>query len=157
MTKHISNWLDLEKYGLCFLTGESCAYGIRLLFDLNELGKDLICNFFGLRIIPNTSNIFNENWNTKVNGFPAIASILLPPGIFRDLAEFCLFHIDHCYGIFIQSEHYLIGCDKSDFEKYQRIFGDDKRYICIRNINYCPDLKKIKDDRNIHQMSQRNK
>jgi hypothetical protein len=155
-TKTIHTWLDFKGYGIGFLTGESCAYGIRLLFDLNKDGVQIIRNFFGLEFdIDNPTNGFTKNWNSTVNGIPAIASILLPLGIFQELAIFCLFNVNYCYGVFIESDNIIIGCNEDYFERYQNIFGNDKKYKFMRNPNYVHNSDKTKDDKNIHQMSGR--
>lgn len=96
MAVHIHTWNDLQRYGINSLTGEACSYSQRLLCDLNEKGVDLVREYFGLMIVLNPQVQFARNWNTQVNGSPAIASIMLPRGIFGDLAKFILFHIEKC-------------------------------------------------------------
>ena len=89
--KSFTSWKDLEKYGINNLTGESCAYGLRFLCDLNEQGRTLMCDYFSL---PFASAQFVKNWNQKVNGEEAVASILLPSTIFTHLCIFIAFHIE---------------------------------------------------------------
>ena len=84
--RHIRNWNDLGHYGINFLTGEACAVGKRLLCDVNDQGRRLLCSIFGLP--PNTT--FAENWNNQVNGDEAIGSIFLPPQLLTFLAAMIL-------------------------------------------------------------------
>ena len=70
----IRNWDDLRDYGINFLTGEACAVGKRLLCDVSEQGRRLLCSVFGLP----SNTAFAENWNRQVNGEPAVGSIFLP-------------------------------------------------------------------------------
>lgn len=89
--KILKNWEQLEEYGINALTGEACGYAMRLLCDLNEDGKKLMVNFFG----GNIEFRENSNWNSKVNGKEAIASIMLTRRMFEDIAKFCLLTIDN--------------------------------------------------------------
>lgn len=86
----LRDWSDLTPFGLQYLTGERCRYGMRMLCDLNEDGTKLVSEFLGL---PQALHIccFEGPWNREVNGKPSVASILLPTGCFVQLAVFCLF------------------------------------------------------------------
>jgi hypothetical protein len=47
--QHInSNWRELQKYGIFMLTGESCAYSMRVLCDVNEKGWRILRNYLGM-------------------------------------------------------------------------------------------------------------
>lgn len=94
MGKHISNWRDLEQYGINSLTGEACAYGMRQLCDLNASGVRLMNAFLGLRF-GNTAG-YADNWNSTVNGDKAIASIMLPREMLEPLSKFILFGTEKC-------------------------------------------------------------
>jgi hypothetical protein len=153
MNKHIRSWFDLERYGICFLTGEACAYGLRLLFDLNLDGVRLISNFLGIRYNDDGSNAFAANWNSKVNGQPAIRSVLLPSGIFQELTIFCLFHAEKVYGICIQRDGSIIGLARKEFDQYKEIFKEDTGMKFRYNI--ASHHQEVVDGRNIHQMSGR--
>jgi hypothetical protein len=97
--KTLNRISDLEQYGLEYLTGEACALSHRLLFDMNADGATLMCEYFGLPCIEAGSQTwrarppFASNWNTRVNGKPAVVSILLPrnPEFYRELFKFLLF------------------------------------------------------------------
>lgn len=96
MTAYINNWSDLSKYGINCLTGEACAYSMRLLCDLNEDGIELLCNFFGMSYVEGITRPFSKNWNSQVNNKPAVSSVMLPRGVFEELCRFALFSRDHC-------------------------------------------------------------
>jgi hypothetical protein len=88
--KTISSWIDFKEYGIIYLTRESCSYNLRILFDLTTEGAKLLTDFLG----QNVSIQNNSNWNSK-----AVASIMLPPSIFEDLAIFTLFEKTDCVRI----------------------------------------------------------
>lgn len=82
----LSNWRDLEDFGIDMLTGEACGLSMRLLCDVTERGKVLIERFFGGTITVKPGS----NWNGGNKADPHVGSILLPSGVFSDLAAFCL-------------------------------------------------------------------
>mgnify|MGYP000925854621 CR=1 FL=1 len=91
-----NGWKDLEKYGIKSLTGEACAYSMRLLCDLNEDGAKVLASFFGATL----SFTEGSNWNSMVNDKPARYSVLLPRGILDELRQFIIFSVcgkTYCY------------------------------------------------------------
>lgn len=82
----IRDWNDLRSFGINVLTGEACAVGKRLLCDVNDQGRRLLCSIFSLP----TNTRFAENWNSSVNGDDAIGSIFLPPHLFSFVAAMIL-------------------------------------------------------------------
>ena len=70
---HFNSWQDLEKVGIVPLTGESCAYVMRILCDLTGSGEDLLKSYFG---IPGNSK-FADPWNRGSAQDPHVSSILL--------------------------------------------------------------------------------
>jgi hypothetical protein len=84
--KPVSRFFDMGQFGLTGLTGEACAYGMRMLCDVNEEGKALLAEFFGMHSIA-----LERNWNGFVNEQPAIGSIMLPHDIVHKLAQFAFF------------------------------------------------------------------
>lgn len=82
----IGSWRDLEAYGIDALTGEACAYAMRMLCDVTARGKELLESFLGgtVTIRPET------NWNGGSKDDPHVGSILLPRGILGELAPFLL-------------------------------------------------------------------
>jgi hypothetical protein len=84
--KPVSRFFDMAQFGLTGLTGEACAYGMRMLCDVNEEGKALLADFFGM------SNIeLDRNWNSTVNEQPAIGSVMLSHDLVPKLAQFAFF------------------------------------------------------------------
>lgn len=79
--KTLRGFRDLEEYGIISLTGEACGLSMRLLCDLTPEGVSAIEEFLGIRI--RTGN----NWNSREG---QVASIMLPHGIFHELAAFLL-------------------------------------------------------------------
>lgn len=73
----LRNYSNLEPYGIEFLTGEACAMGERLLFDLTMEGKEHIERFFGGSAVVKTGTGTNPG---------STASILLPSSVMTDLA-----------------------------------------------------------------------
>lgn len=102
MPLHINGWNDLTQFGINALTGESCAYSMRLLCDLNEDGVDLMRQFLGLPATVGMEELysqFSSNWNSRVGDKPAIASIMLPRGVYDDLCRFIIFLKTYDYAL----------------------------------------------------------
>lgn len=113
MKSKISNWEHLEPFGIRYLTSESCGYGLRLLCDVNQQGREAIGLFFGqCRLLP-----LSKNWNSEVNGEPAVGSVMLPRSIFRDLAAFLLLEEGH--EVIVIRDHEVSGCSREMYEKHQ--------------------------------------
>jgi hypothetical protein len=85
----ITDWNDLGTYGLNCLTGEACAYGERLLFDVNDVGRKFLADYFSC-----PEMCLAPNWNSKINGVPATGSIMLCRELFGPLARFALYHVE---------------------------------------------------------------
>lgn len=144
----INGWSGMKKYGIGFLTGEADAYSIRGLCDVNQKGKELLEKFFG-----GTIEIrLNTNWNSKVNGEESIGSIMLPYGILKELATFCLFQVDGYYCAIYHRDDSILGAFEEDFKRYQEFMPE----IAYRlNWAYKADPSISRDGRNVHQMSGR--
>lgn len=106
--KVIRNWNDLEPYGVSCLTGEACGYGYRLLCDLNAMGVQLVQNCLEISEIK-----LRDAWNSKVNGEPAIASIMLPPSMITPLAIFALLDAG-CRQVFTMYSGEVYGVEVND-------------------------------------------
>lgn len=87
MNTQLYNWNDFGEFGIGFLTGESCAYNFRILFDLTAEGKTLMLSFLGM---PEDTKMA-EPWSSYVGGQPTVASVMLPPSLFFELSVFTLF------------------------------------------------------------------
>lgn len=86
-TYNDSDMMDLGKeVGIGWLTGESCAFSLRILFDLTAEGVALIERALTIRISPNTY----RNYNSMVGNEPAIASIKMSPEMLREVLVFHL-------------------------------------------------------------------
>lgn len=99
---------DLERYGINPLTGEACRVGRRILTDLSARGICVVGDLLGI-----DHRQFPENWNSKVNGEPAVASFMLPYSMIRDLMVWCLIQ-DGCTAIIETDEDYIYGREESD-------------------------------------------
>ena len=77
---------DLRQFGINYLTGEACAYGMRKLCDVNEDGVKLLSDFFGC---PELN--LAQNWNSMVGEKPAIGSVMLTLSCVQDLSQFAFF------------------------------------------------------------------
>lgn len=118
MSVQINGWPDLQRYGINALTGEACAYSMRLLCDLSDKGVDHVREYFGLQLTLKPCAQFAANWNSAVDGRPAIASIMLPRGILRDLGTFLLFSVDKIDFIVDLPGGGLAGYTSADMAKY---------------------------------------
>lgn len=143
---YIEDLKKLNKYGINYLTAESCAYSLRLLLDLNEDGVKLVSKWLGGGITFRK----NSNWNPAVNKKPAIASIMLSREAIDSLITFILYDVERCYAI--GSDKYgHIGFTQTEFNKLS-----DKQKQNLR-INYALESDNVKNGRNIHQFTGRYK
>ena len=88
--KTLQSTRDLQDFGINPLTGEACKFGMRVLCDLTEKGRDLVCVFLGGEMIDG----FPENWNTQVGNEKAVSSVMLTHRALSDLMVFALLR-DH--------------------------------------------------------------
>ena len=128
--KTIRDARDLERYGINLLTGEACRVGRRILTDLSAKGVGIVSDLLGI-----DHQQFRENWNSKVNGEPAVASFMLPYSMIRELMVWCLIK-DGCTAIIETDEEYIYGREDSDDpeEWDERVDFFRKRYKWIRTI-----------------------
>lgn len=82
----LRQWSDLEQFGIHCLTGEACAFSMRLLCDVNEDGLALLADFWGVPELEAAPPM-----NHTVNKKPAIGSVMLARSCFHDLAHFAFF------------------------------------------------------------------
>ena len=124
-TNNIGSFSDLEEYGLNCLTGEACAFHMRLLFDYNAEGAELLTNFLGLPVLAD-----NSNWNSRVDGEDAVGSIMLTADAAWELATFAMLQYGFDRVIPNQPEHH--GCYGYDLgnqiaDEYETGIGDKYR------------------------------
>lgn len=137
--KQLSNLNDLKEYGIKFLTAEACAYSMRLLFDLDNQGKEIIRDFFSFMKVE-----FAPNWNSGSNG-----SIMLPRSIMYDLMVFCLLRDNEV--AYINEQFHYVG--EMTFEEYKEICGKDNYYAKCKF--YLKGPGPSSGSRNIHVFSGR--
>ena len=85
-TVQINSWTDLQPFGIGALTGEACAYSMRLLCDVNDSGRDILAEYFGINY-----EGFTSPWNSQVGGQESVGSIMLTRELLMPLATFVLF------------------------------------------------------------------
>lgn len=108
--KSISNFADLEAYGIIALTGEADNLGFRLLCDLTKAGEHLVRITYGLA----HEGGFNESWNQGSEKDPHISSVMLDVlGSVRTLAIMALTQIDKCHTVLI-TENVVYGLETGD-------------------------------------------
>jgi hypothetical protein len=144
MMETISGWDGLREYGINALTGEACAYGMRILCDVNEDGKQILESFFSM-------SVTSRNWNSTVNGKPAVGSVMLHRVMFEPLATFILLHVKKCYAVASGTWLFgITGMDREHYEKYKN--QDGMRFF----LNWSSgDSSVSRDGRNVHQISGR--
>lgn len=116
--KTLHSLADLSTFGVGILTGEACPFGLRLLCDLTEAGRDLVAAYLGSPEL----DCFPENWNTSVAGERAVSSVMLTRSALSDLCIFALF-IKGGATVVLERGGVYIGLDPSD--------GYYSRYIDI--------------------------
>lgn len=137
---------NLPEYGIQILTGEACAFGQRLLCDLNEDGITLVADFLGLNPDPLS---FRPRMNSQVNGKPSLASMMLTRGTIQDILKFIL-----ClegWEIIVQFRGDWIGRTEETHERAKRFDSPDA--IVFRNWK-SPGQPSI-GSRNVHAMTGR--
>lgn len=88
--KSIRDWNGLAEFGINALTGEADRTGQRILCDLTQPGKEVVCDLLGL-----PGNIqLTSCWNSGVG------SMMLPYNLFKDLAAWCLVMRCKCDEVF---------------------------------------------------------
>ena len=124
----------LRGFGLEHLTGESCAIGLRILYDVSEQGIRLIEQAFSLKIDMERTP---RNWNSKVGDRSAIASIRLSWFQAKDLL---LYGLARKYKYVVSTtvkegnwkygiNEYLYGTDsKEDLDELLTIIDKSKWY-----------------------------
>ena len=86
------NYENIKDYGINILTGEACAFGMRLLCDMSAEGVDLLCDFYGLKPVSWLEEVpFPRNVNSRVKDKDAIASCMLTHSTMTELYKFILF------------------------------------------------------------------
>jgi hypothetical protein len=107
-TIHIDGWRNLSQLGINSLTGEADRLSLRLLCDLNDEGRELVLDYLGF---PADTHMA-DNWNSQVDGLPAVASVMLHRESWRQIAEFGLFRRGALANIYVGNQ--IIGVFTQD-------------------------------------------
>lgn len=129
--KTLQSTRDLQDFGINPLTGEACKFGMRVLCDLTEKGRDLVCTFLGGQMIDG----FPENWNTQVGNERAVSSVMLTHRTLADLMVFSLLRDHH---VVLVRGSAATGLTKDDpyYDRYMEIATDPTSgYTVYRNPN----------------------
>lgn len=141
---------DLVQYGINTLTGEACAYSMRVLCDLSEDGADLVSCFMG---VPYHRGMFPKNWNSMVGDKPSVYSIMLTRSALRELMKFALLSIDRVSLIVESKDGALVGLSPSDeyYAAYVQRAGEHTEVYTIHR--HPENLRYNASDRNQHAMT----
>lgn len=143
--KAVFNWADMKQFGIDYLTGEACGYGIRSLFDLDKRGRKLVADFFGL-----DPQMFADNWNNDGE-----VSVMLPRSCLHDLAVFCLLMSGCKLVVTFEGQSGIHGAVHDDeVEQLKRIMQDEKQYPKVDEC-YRPKGDAINGSRCTHQFTWR--
>lgn len=90
--KHLRTKEDLRPYGLAYLTGEACAFGIRDPYDVYRNGAEILAATFGVTATEFRSTL-NRPYNSgdRVDGQQPIGSCLLPREYLSTVAVIALY------------------------------------------------------------------
>lgn len=141
----------LPSVGINPLTGEACAYSMRVLCDLSADGALLVGMFLGMENIQ-----FRKNWNSKVGEEDAIASVMLPRSIFRDLILFALYQkgFTHVFQSNVDLTYYAYTKGEPELDRYLELFEKGNFKTWTLHYNPSGDQPHV-GDRNIHQFTGR--
>ena len=154
-TKVISNWQDLEQYGIMALTGEACTLSMRLLCDLTQEGANVVTRFLGGGLT------FNEGfaWNSR-----GVTSVMLPTNIYPELGAFCLHVVDGYQTVCKMPMGVVVGVDVAKLVHWINTEWQEKtpwqvavKMMCQANEieRYYTAMPGSIAGRNMHQMSGR--
>jgi len=150
---HTIDYSKLEKYGINPLTGEACAFSMRTLCDLNIDGITLLQDFLGL--LPLDYNALNEhryfprNWNSSVNGKPAIASCMLSRFMLKDLYRFILYK--EGWEVVVENGGDWTGMSRETWDEVKDAWPSTAN---VHFIYKCPEQPSV-GSRNVHAMTGR--
>lgn len=135
---------DLQAFGIAPLTGEACAFSMRLLCDVNEAGSALLQEYWGvpsLQLAP--------PMNSQVDGVSSIGSVMLPRQGWQDLAAFAAFR-DGALGYVRRKDGTLMALFTVPlFERYLDLSAD-----VVRNPAIASRAPRV-GSRNVHEMTGR--
>jgi len=157
----VEHWGHLRQFGIEVLTGESCAYSMRLLCDLTQEGKAALEDFFGGCLEFKLGSNWNSGSSDRDNGGKRedhVASVTLSRGLLYELGAFLLLRSGH--------EVAAIVTDSIDGRGYRKVWGTtmddwmelkeilnkrDAKYTVYHSAGSGPQ----RGSRNVHYMSGR--
>lgn len=137
----------LTNFGINLLTGEADKYGIRILCDVSDRGKQILCEFLSVDTIK-----FFPNWNSRVGDADATGSFLLGRNMIDDLVTFLWFYKRNAYAISPSGFGYT-SYTEADVNRYCELYNDADELNLRRNWNHSPTQPSC--DRNEHAFSGR--
>lgn len=140
------SYQNLTEFGINPLTGEACAYGKRILCDLDQNGVELVAEFLG--VYPNA---FPENWNSYVGKNKAVASVMLHRNSFTDIIAFALMLKGWRFIIIHNYEKSITATD----DEHEVQLWRDSNLEGLRIVFNPAAMQPHIGSRNIHQMSGR--
>jgi hypothetical protein len=143
--KTISNWVDLEPFGIVLLTAESGGLSYRYLCDVTARGRSILQKMLG---VPDLC--LSAPWNRGTEADPHVGSILLTPCLFVPVTVFALLESGYTE-VWLYRGDNLLGIEPSDSP--EKIALSDKMVpeALLRKFAY----QGTAGDRNIHRMSGR--
>lgn len=141
------NYEHLKDMGINPLTGEACAFGMRILCDLNEDGVQLLNEYYGL--IGN-GNVWPPRMNSMVGDKPSVASCMISRDMFNNLYKFALF-LEGWEKIIHYGDSWL-GVTAEHYEQHKDHYAVDAYDVFT---NWKSKSQPSVGSRNIHAMSGR--
>lgn len=130
---------DLSQFGVGILTGEADPFGFRLLCDLTEEGRDMVCAYLGGHDL----DCFPQNWNTSVAGVQAVASVMLSRSALSDLCVFALFFRGGADVVLERGGTFTgITRDHEYYNRYEEIVSSSGGYTVYRRPPSGPMLRR---------------
>jgi hypothetical protein len=142
----IHNWRDLQAFGIDYLTGESCGYMYRGLFDVTARGKKILEQYFAIKELQ-----LAEPWNRGDPSDPHVGSIMMSPELIKPIAAFALLDAG-CTEVWLFKDSSSVeGIEKDNDEE----MVDYLRKIYMDRFDRILRAHGTAGDRNIHAMSGR--
>ena len=146
--KTLHSLADLSTYGVGILTGEACHYGLRILCDLTENGRDLVAAFMGAPEM----DCFEENWNTSIAGVRAVSSVMLTRHTLADLCVFAMFFVEKADVVLVRGDSVMgLQCTHEYYDRYMAIVNEPNSGYTV----YRKAAQAHRDGRNLHTMTGR--
>ena len=134
----------LEEYGIQLLTGERCSFGMRLLCDVNEKGKNLIERFFSVDDIK-----LDSPWNLERND--KNGSIMLSQKTLSELALFAVLTTNSIKNVMLCTDgRMILDVEEENIEEYKRLYCYERFFVLEEK-----DTTNKLTGNNQHQMSGR--